>query len=764
MANLNLKWGLHNKLPKSLTDADVGSLFFTKDEGGLYLGVESGKAPKRIQGVVQYYANLSDFKADVLPPYSSDVIYYIASENALVRWDGNPASVDENGNAIMDGKFVVLNVTASEFNTTVDQITRDMSGYGSRIETAEGNITGLRTDLGNTDDTADKATAFGRIADLEDAVAALEELTGTGSGDNSLSSRIGALETWMADAKDEISGLQSEVSGISSTVDGHTSELSDLATWKTEVDADLGEIDAALTDLVNADSTMSANIQTNTNAIATLDNTVSGLQSDVSELSTDLTAAQGDITRIDSALTVEAGKVSALQRTVSGHTETLTTYNTKIGENAGAIVAINSRLDGIDTSISGLTTEDENLRKDLGNNDKTDTTAFKRIAALEAADVTINSAANTLKGRVDVLEPVVQDHGTRVGAAETNIENLQKDLGNLQTAVEGKASSNDLNALKLRVDAHDEKFEAVDGEFTDIKADIDAINKVIGSVEGEGTSLLDEIDALKSDLSDLGTDVGNNASAIDQINKTLTTHNTNIENNAKAIEEIQGVDEAQSKDIKDIQDWEADAKDQISGLLKDVSYLGTEIEKVDGKFANYYTKTEVDGQHAELKSDLEGQLNSHINAANALKYIGGVDGDNWDEIAAADSAIGNTYIVQVSGQSLNVNGTSIVCYAGDLLIATAASDTDEVDGVLPANKIVWVHVKAGYNEELASTLSVVGNDDGSATVGLTSYVAKDTNHGDLGKFSIASESENLEVSIENNAVKFKMVWGTFGDE
>lgn len=85
MANLNFKWGVHSKLPKSVDAADIGTLFFTKDERSLYLGAEAGKAPKRIQGVVQYYADLTAFKSDVLPPYSSDVIYYIASENALVR-------------------------------------------------------------------------------------------------------------------------------------------------------------------------------------------------------------------------------------------------------------------------------------------------------------------------------------------------------------------------------------------------------------------------------------------------------------------------------------------------------------------------------------------------------------------------------------------------------------------------------------------------------------------------------------------------------
>ena len=189
MANLNFKWGVHSKLPKSVDAADIGTLFFTKDERSLYLGAEAGKAPKRIQGVVQYYADLTAFKSDVLPPYSSDVIYYIASENALVRWDGN--KVNEDGEA--EGRFVVLNVTASEFDTAVSGMEADILANAGNIGTNTTAITGLRTDLGNTNDTADKATAFGRIADLEAAVAALEELTGTGSGDNSLSSRIGAL-------------------------------------------------------------------------------------------------------------------------------------------------------------------------------------------------------------------------------------------------------------------------------------------------------------------------------------------------------------------------------------------------------------------------------------------------------------------------------------------------------------------------------------------------------------------------------------------
>jgi hypothetical protein len=93
MANLNFKWGLHENLVK-MTTSEVGAVYFTKDEGGLYLGVDANKAPKRVQGVVQYYEDLTQFKSNVLPPYSSDIIYYIASENALVKWNGEKIAAD----------------------------------------------------------------------------------------------------------------------------------------------------------------------------------------------------------------------------------------------------------------------------------------------------------------------------------------------------------------------------------------------------------------------------------------------------------------------------------------------------------------------------------------------------------------------------------------------------------------------------------------------------------------------------------------------
>jgi hypothetical protein len=39
MANLNFKWGLYKNLPQETSE--VGTLYFTTNEGSLYLGVDA---------------------------------------------------------------------------------------------------------------------------------------------------------------------------------------------------------------------------------------------------------------------------------------------------------------------------------------------------------------------------------------------------------------------------------------------------------------------------------------------------------------------------------------------------------------------------------------------------------------------------------------------------------------------------------------------------------------------------------------------------
>lgn len=532
MANLNFKWGLHRNLPTSLTEAQIGSLFFTKDEGSLYLGVEASKKPQRIQGVVQYYEDLTQFKSNVLPPYSEDIIYYIASESALVKWSGK--KVTEDGTTKTSGEFTVLNVTASEFTDAVNNLNISIAGNATNIGVNASNITGLRTDLGTNDKT--DTTAFLRIKALEEAVDALEELTGTGGAGNSLTERIKALEDWKAET-----------------------------------------------------------------AI-----TVSGLVTDVAK-------------KADSSI------VSALSERVDDHKD---------------------RLDGIDGEIDGI------------------------------------------DGKIANIETVIGPQG-----------DIQKNIA--QNAI-------DIAGAKDRI--------------------------------------------------------GVNENAIQSINNTLKNHEDRITQTESDIVEIGNVNNAQGEAITNLQSRVGTAEGNITQLQSDVAKNVQDIGNVAQDLAdNYYTKTEADNKHTDLENTLRGELTSHINAANALVYVGGITtATEWNTIKTKDASIGHTYVVAASGLNLNINGVDTTCYAGDLLIATGT----EADNVIPAANIEWVHVKAGYNESLASTMRVIDGDEANthkkATVQLSSYSgAAINNHGDLGKFSIISDSDNLEVKVNGEDVTVSMAWGSF---
>lgn len=94
MADLLLKKGSFDEFKLKVFDPEnnvknavEGALYFTEDEGGLYLG-KADKTVVRIQGTVHQYETLKDFTSEITPPYSKDVIYFIADKDALVRWNG----------------------------------------------------------------------------------------------------------------------------------------------------------------------------------------------------------------------------------------------------------------------------------------------------------------------------------------------------------------------------------------------------------------------------------------------------------------------------------------------------------------------------------------------------------------------------------------------------------------------------------------------------------------------------------------------------
>ena len=159
MANILFKKGTYSEFKNNIltntSNIVDGALYLTTDEGGLYLGVQNDEGVKsvtRIQGSLLYFNSLKEFQDSVAPPYSTDVVYLIAEDNALVRWTGT--------------KWTVLNATASEVTTAIDKLrelidnnSTQILGEKSRAEAKEGELLTLINQQGETLEAHNQALA-----------------------------------------------------------------------------------------------------------------------------------------------------------------------------------------------------------------------------------------------------------------------------------------------------------------------------------------------------------------------------------------------------------------------------------------------------------------------------------------------------------------------------------------------------------------------------------------------------------------------------
>ena len=228
LMGISFKKGSYDDFKSKIVDQNKsvpGALYFTTDEGGLYLGVEEDKAPKRIQGVVQYYDSTTAFKQATKPPYSSDVIYYLANENALIRWD----SAQNEG----AGGFIILNVTASEFSSTVASFNEKI-GEIKLTETKDGKSedreVSIAEKIGNIEDANNnKISVADKFSSLETTISTLGELIGTGTDSNatSLVDRLESLEG-KVDVEGTVTGaISSSVSDLETRLVGAGEEATE---------------------------------------------------------------------------------------------------------------------------------------------------------------------------------------------------------------------------------------------------------------------------------------------------------------------------------------------------------------------------------------------------------------------------------------------------------------------------------------------------------------------------------------------------------
>ena len=757
MANLNFRWGKYSDFQSQVVTgnkAKEGTIYVATHENNrgasLFIGVDGGKT-ERIQGTVLFFSDLAEFHAKTQPPYSEDVIYFLAANNALVRWTGS--------------EWVQLNVTADTFTVDLEKVNKAVSENAAAIalnagaiETNKGAIAANLKAIQENDqdilglqgrmDAVDGEN--GKLANHENRIKGLEDVVGDANKGlvadvaahtttlaqqantlNDHNTRITANDT-LAKANEaaiksndaDILALQKRMTAVDDAANGTVAKLTarvvTLEEFKTNTDVLLGQMDTRITAAQDRADKGVADALANKNALDALTTRVGTVESDLNTADTGIKAR---LTAVESKANGNANAISGLDTTVAGIASRVGTAEGNITTLQGQMTNLikeNGRLDQIEDAAGALT----NRVKAVENELNTTTTGVKdRLTAVENKASALESTLGTTNSDLDKAEAAIQDHAGRIGTLETAAEKAEKDILDLNDA-------------------------------------IDDINEIIGTGAG-GDSLTGRVGKLESDLGELdatvaGIDgkVGKNADAIEDLDERVTA-----------------LDKATTGRVALVEAKAAANEGKIADNAADIAGHKTRIEAVENKASanetaiaglntNKADKTYVD----DIKSDLLDQIAADINAANSLSYQGGIASDTLPTAGQNNAQgeklkIGDTYIVTGAFEVSNVQGATgkVMAYPGDLLIATGT----ETAGAISSN-LKWVHVKSGYVAEHEAHLTVAEvTDNKVVAASLSSHV--NPLSGDLGKLTLKAVNENMTIDVVNGVVEINNVWLGFTD-
>lgn len=439
MANILFKRGSYADFNEKVVGKAVdGALYLTEDEGGLYIGKTNGEV-KRIQGSVIILDGV-DQLSTLPPPYSTEVIYFLTEDDALVRWNGN--------------KWIVLNATAdnvansiTSINNAIDKLREDLTATtataNGAVQRTGDTMTGPLTL--NADPTADKHAATKSYVD-----STKNTLLGT-SGDGVNAKTIYGAHAAAAaaltaassaqNAADAAANAASEADDKAVTAQNRADAAYSLAGTKLNaswVDGDYATDKANLEKQISANKTAAANAQ-NTADSANSNANTRLLQSEFETFKTSNTNV-----------------INGVSQNVANNAENIATNADNIATNADNIAGLDSRLksaekicDDAVTQTNGGTLQNtinmnNNAITNLPTPSNNGDAANKKY--VDDTKTAINNNISNLNTKLEEVEGLANTGITNAAAAQTTANNA---------AAAADKNAGDITALASRVTANE---------------------------------------------------------------------------------------------------------------------------------------------------------------------------------------------------------------------------------------------------------------------------------------------------------------------
>lgn len=411
--NLLLKRGLYANLPAQGDFVD-GALYFTTDEGGLYLGLSEGKGV-RVQGSVLYFSTLEEFYDNVKPPYSTDVLYFIEKDkdgnvfNALMRWNGTT--------------WVQINATAEAFQSALNRI-KDTE---DKLDAVEGEVDGLTISV-NT------LTGLLGVPEVKEGETVTQEATGLFAQVKTNTENIATNAADIAaltERMDAVDGEDGEIANLKDSV----KDVSDRLELLDKEDGKIAEIEQNISDIQGSLAT-----KAESSAVEGIDNRLEAVEGYVGKPAAEGQDASGIFATLETLATKDA---------VEDLTDRVDDIDSRLGfakDGDAAASGLFATVDGIDAR---LTQAEEDISKNAGDiKSNTD-----RISDLENALGLDVGGDTSVSARVGVLEGQVDDLTDRVDAIDETIKNTlatKAELSEAQEALDQKIDNHILAANAMR--------------------------------------------------------------------------------------------------------------------------------------------------------------------------------------------------------------------------------------------------------------------------------------------------------------------------
>lgn len=484
--NIRFKQGSLSALSKQTISN--GSLWFTTDEGAIYLDVGGNR--------VRFGDFITVASIAALPAtghaYES-ALYYAKNENVLARWDATTSKwVQLNAAGLTQVKIEGTGNVLSGASVTLDSTTgaKVLTFSTMSVATSE-TLDALATRVTSLED---------RMADAEDRLDVIE-----GTGEGSIAKAVSDAQTTLQaniDAVDELADKAiADAAAVQDNLDATNSRV-------TATEKDIDDLQAAIGTGGSVDDKIAALKQT--------------LEAADAEIIADVEAAQKAADDAQADADKNTADIEALAVRVSTNTSDISNLQSAVN----TLNADDKTTGSVDYKVA------QEVAKILNDNDASDIDTLEEIAAWIKNDT---AGVGTLVNRLDAVESKNDTQDTLISslqndvvnnktAAETAVSNLKSELlGDAETYTTLGKLEDAVVAAQAQADKGVANAKAASDAAAAVQSNLDATNIRMTTAETDIINLEKRMDQAEADIGALEQDVADLDAAYKAADAALKT-------------------------------------------------------------------------------------------------------------------------------------------------------------------------------------------------------------------------------------------------